>query len=352
MASANATAEAQAAAEAALNAGLKEILDKILSPGIPGVALDGWWVGIICVLTYKYFRNFPRDRLAMKALVAWIFVLQIFSFGILISMVNYYFVTSYGQPIRMAVSIWEWSLYIGLLAIVAFSVQMFYAHRIFTLSGNGYVLGGLVVTLAFTAFGFGLASMSTIFKIRAFSGLEDHTWLVVIWLSISTACDILISTLQVFYLFRRKSRNGLARTNRMIKVLIMYILSTGLLTSVVLVVQLVTFAIMGYNYIDFFLGYQTTAIRSLCLLANLGARHTIRKMDNSNTEFRLPITETGRVITPIVFSPEKVTKTGGVVTVSVSNTNTSGTTDIELSSSSVNPSGTESSSGASRNASS
>ncbi|PPQ68631.1 hypothetical protein CVT25_005541 [Psilocybe cyanescens] len=322
-----AAAGAAAAAEAALNAGLKEILDRIIAPAILGVIFDGWWVGIICVLTYRYYRNFPRDRLAMKAMVAWIL-------GILSSMVYYYFVTSYGQPIHLAVSIWEWSLYIGLLAIVAFSVQMFYAHRIFTLSGNGYFLSGLVVALAVTALGFGIASMATIFKIRLFSKLEEHTWLVVVWLSLSTACDLLISSAQVFYLVRRKSRNGLARTNRMITVLILYILSTGLLTSVVLVVQLLTFAVMGFNYVDFFLGYQTTAIRSLCLLANLGARHTIRNMDHSNNEFVLPMTETGRVITPIVFSPEKANKTGGVVTVTASNT-----MDLEFSSHSSSSAG-------------
>ncbi|RDB17594.1 hypothetical protein Hypma_001122 [Hypsizygus marmoreus] len=246
---------------------------EISGAALAGVILNAWVLGLICVLSYQYYVNFPRDARGTKLLVAWMWILQTFNAIIVSKMVYYYLVSSFGVWENLALATWEWCLYVGLSSIAAFSVQAYYACRVFALS-KSYTLCGIILLFAFCQLGFGLATMSEAFIIGVFEKFIPVAWLVVTWLSFSAACDLIIAATQVVYLHRH--RTGITGTNRIINILILYILSTGLLTTIMAILVLTTFATLGFNFVHVFLNIPLGATYTVSFLANLDARRTVR----------------------------------------------------------------------------
>ncbi|KDR74665.1 hypothetical protein GALMADRAFT_211666 [Galerina marginata CBS 339.88] len=182
-----------------------------------GVIFNAWMVGLVCVQGYNYYLNFPRDRMVLKILVILLVtlpdrfqgdikgsfrVLQIFNFlfandysgrtyrFIETSMIYRYLIVSFGDYASLLTVLWEWALYLGLIAIAACSVQLFYAYRILirkislVVSGRNYFLFATIVVLALS--GLGLCSTVMIKAMttnRNFSQLGDST-LVQGWLAV------------------------------------------------------------------------------------------------------------------------------------------------------------------------
>ncbi|KAG6907551.1 hypothetical protein DXG01_008537 [Tephrocybe rancida] len=117
---------------------------------------------------------------------------------------------------------------------------------------------------------FGLATMSEAFKLVVIETFVSVTWVDVIWLAFSAACDLVIAIVQVVHLHRHRS--GLPGTNRLVNILTTYILSTGLLTSIVAIIQLTTFAAMGFNFTLVFLSIFMGALYGVSLLAKIVRR--------------------------------------------------------------------------------
>ncbi|KAG6827056.1 hypothetical protein H0H92_013373 [Tricholoma furcatifolium] len=139
--------------------------------------------------------------------------------------------------------------------------------------------------LAFLQLGFGLATMSEAFHLVVLSRFTSVSWVAVTWLSFAAACDILIAVTQVVYLHRHRS--GIPATNHLIKILTLYIMSTGLLTGIVAILELTTFAALGFNFVHVFLSIAMGAIYCVSFLANLDARRIVRDAHTDPATFDL-----------------------------------------------------------------
>ncbi|KDR74729.1 hypothetical protein GALMADRAFT_141076 [Galerina marginata CBS 339.88] len=251
-------------------------LASLFGAGQLGVIFNAWMVGLVCAQGYSYYLNFPRDSMVLKILVAWVLVLQIFNLFVQATTMYHYLIVSFGDYNKILEVTWEWSLYLGLIALAACSVQLFYAYRIFRLSEKqNYLSFGIIVILALAALG--LCSAITILGLTAdtnFAKLGSATWLVKAWLCVDGTCDLLIAVFQVYYLYCQRS--GLPRTTRFVNTLILYIISTGLLTSILVLFELISFVVLGFNFAHVFLSYQMGAIHTMSFLANLDARRHMR----------------------------------------------------------------------------
>ncbi|KAG6848755.1 hypothetical protein H0H93_014354, partial [Arthromyces matolae] len=225
-------------------------IDNTFGAALCGVIVDAWVFGLICVLTYQYYVNFPKDNILTKLLVAWTCFLQLFHAIVTSKMMYYYLVTSFGKPENLADAVWEWSLYLGLSSLAAFTVQVYYARRTHLLT-KSHLLFALILLLALCQLAFGFATMGYAFHLVVLATFPSVTWVAVTWLSFAAACDILIALVQVVFLHRHRS--GIPATNRLIKVLTLYIISTGLLTSIIAILELSTFAALGFNFVHVFL---------------------------------------------------------------------------------------------------
>jgi len=142
--------------------------------------------------------------------------------------------------------------------------------------------------------GFGIAVVVKAISIRLFLPLVKETWLIVTWLSLAAAGDLVISATQVYYLHQHRS--GVTCTNRIINLLMMYIVSTGLLTSIVAIVELTTFGVYGFNWAHVFLMFPLSALYAVSFLANLDVRRTLRTVGSEmgqEVDIQLPVSTIG-----------------------------------------------------------
>ncbi|PPQ88924.1 hypothetical protein CVT25_009159 [Psilocybe cyanescens] len=109
-------------------------------------------------------------------------------------------------------------------------VQTLYAYRLGLLIGKDrYILRGLVIALPLGALGFGMKVTTVVLSAKAFTDLGEYAWIVIVWFACLAGCDIILTTTQAFYLHYH--RTGVARTNRVVNTLILYITTTALVAS-------------------------------------------------------------------------------------------------------------------------
>jgi len=120
----------------------------------------------------------------------------------------------------------------------------------------------------------------SVFTIEAFLLVEIDQFPKLIWvtsvgLGSAAACDIIIAVSLCSYLTR--SRTGFKRTDSLITTLIVYSLTTGLVTSVIASAAVITFAIMPTNFIwmSFFWVLGKCYVNSF--LAALNSRDALRE---------------------------------------------------------------------------
>jgi len=190
-------------------------------------------------------------------------------------MIYFYLITSFGNKATLDIPTWEFALFHGLSAIAAFFVQIYNARRIYVMTKQ-YTAVAAIVLFATVSVGFALAFMAEIFVIGIIDKLHSASWVAIVWLTCSVVSDLLITAFQVVYL--HKHRTGIEKTNRIINILILYIMSTGLLTSVCVVSELLTFATLGWNYVHVFLSVPLGGIYTISFLANLDARRRVREI--------------------------------------------------------------------------
>ncbi|KAH0579332.1 hypothetical protein H2248_003472 [Termitomyces sp. 'cryptogamus'] len=105
-------------------------------------------------------------------------------------------------------------------------------------------------------------------------------WIAFVWLSAAAGCDIVITVAQVAYLLHHKP--GVSkRTNHIINILMIYILSTGLLTSILAIIELTAIATLEFNFVPIFLNTILGPCYIISFLANLDARRYIRDSDRN-----------------------------------------------------------------------
>ncbi|KAF9485775.1 hypothetical protein BDN70DRAFT_870647 [Pholiota conissans] len=256
------------------------LLQDIFGALLSGVIVNSWIFGLVCVLSYQYYRNFPSDGKGNKILVLWMLVLQAFNAIVVSKMIYFYILTSFGNYDLLDFATWEFALFHGLSAIAAFFVQIYNASRIFYLT-RSYIAVAIITLLATVSVAFALASMSEVYAIVRIDQLGPVDWLAMVWLGSSAGCDIVITVIQVFYLHR--SRSTIAKTNRIINLLILYTMSTGLLTSISVVIEVVTLAALGWNYVHVFISVPLGGLYTLSLLVNLDARRQVREVGENTT---------------------------------------------------------------------
>ncbi|KAB5590115.1 Transmembrane protein [Ceratobasidium theobromae] len=163
----------------------------------------------------------------------------------------------------------SFSAEVGMTAIITFMVQAFFARRAwfftrrvgcrFSTSRITKLLGAAICVLTFTQLGFGLAAFELTLTMKEINKVFDYRVIWVGWHASAAACDILIA-----YMLS-------SVTDALIDRLLLYTINTGLLTSLVAIVDLVAFCTM-YNMVHLALNFALGKLYTNTLLATLNAR--------------------------------------------------------------------------------
>ncbi|KAF8153674.1 hypothetical protein K438DRAFT_1987371 [Mycena galopus ATCC 62051] len=209
---------------------------KFTLPLLIGTVVNSALLGTLFVQVYIYFSVFSKDRMALKAIVVLVAVLEVVeTFASLRDMVHI-FGFGWGDLDTLDKVGWAWFSAPVIGSIISFICQTFYGWRIYTI-GNSVFLFAVVILL-----GAGIWTGVQICNYGRFSLLQYHNVIpTATWLATTSFSDLLIVFGTAFVLRRSTNPEFTSRrTSSIVARLIMMTAETGAMC-------------MGFALLDLFL---------------------------------------------------------------------------------------------------
>jgi len=200
----------------------------------------------------------------------------------------YYLVTNYNNPPALTTTVWSLALQTDCNGIVGILVELFFARRVYKLSGN-VILTLIICILSFIHFSLGVYFTVEYLVLQEFAKLPSLIWVTTLGLGSAAVADLLIASSMVFLL--KRARTGIPRTDSIIATLIIYAINTGLTTSIVAVICVICFALMPTNFIWLSFFWIFGKLYANSLLANLNAREALRGSRTRQETVILPLSQ-------------------------------------------------------------
>ncbi|KAJ3731017.1 hypothetical protein DFJ43DRAFT_442804 [Lentinula guzmanii] len=213
-----------------------------------GLIVSATLYGATILQVYLYYRNYPKDARFLKVLVFTLCIFDTMQLVLCVTALYWYLITNYNNPSVLDQLTWSMELQTDCNGVIALLVECFFARRVWLMSSNMYLVT-IIVILA--AIHFVLGIVFTVDSFRLVTNTEFGNlivrWVTSAGIGSAAAADVIIAGALCFYL--SKSRTGFKKTDSLISTLIVYSLTTGLITSLIGVVIVVTFATMPNDYI-------------------------------------------------------------------------------------------------------
>ncbi|KAI0762270.1 hypothetical protein C8Q74DRAFT_139542 [Fomes fomentarius] len=210
----------------------------IVGPVLYG-CMTSWLIfGISIVQLYIYYISFPNDRVWMKALVYWVFFLDIFLSVVAGAMGWHILGAGWGRATNLIQPGWTFSAIGAGDGIIATTVQLFYAWRIWVLT-KWRILPGIISVIALAQLCATLSIAAGIANLQDVAGLLPFFPRTIIWLAGGATADILIAVAMVYLLTTaKKNSHALKSSDRAINRLIRLSVETGSISAACAIIEL------------------------------------------------------------------------------------------------------------------
>ncbi|KAH9969928.1 hypothetical protein BC827DRAFT_1164112 [Russula dissimulans] len=235
--------------------------------------------GMTIIQGWIYFLHSCRDSRTLK-----VFVAILIGFDTLHTMLCTYgvywrLVLNFGNVANLDTDMWATNSQSVINMVVGYSVQLFYARRVYLMSNN-IIIPSIVAVLGGLCFSMGALFTARAFVLKRYSRYGSLIWVTVVGMSAAAVADILIASSMCWYLHRK--RTGFAKTDSTIITLMTYSINTGLLTSVLATLTLIFFIIVPTTSLIWQAIFWTSGkcyVNSL--LAMLNSRDYLRERSNN-----------------------------------------------------------------------
>ncbi|KAK0475113.1 hypothetical protein IW261DRAFT_501436 [Armillaria novae-zelandiae] len=162
---------------------------------------------------------------------------------------------------------WSWKPLMPLNGFIALMAQSFYVWRIWSLTRNYWtciIIECIAVMQCTVAFYIGIAAVS---RKGVIQDLHSVNPMIILWLVSSAVCDLMITASIVCVLWRARVHSKFRSTSKVVMKLIWYTIETGVITSLVVILQLIlwlTFATLNSRALIFG-GSDSTIMSSVSL---------------------------------------------------------------------------------------
>ncbi|KAI6021800.1 hypothetical protein PISMIDRAFT_678286 [Pisolithus microcarpus 441] len=235
--------------------------------------------GITTLQTYVYYMHYSEDSLILKLLVAAVWVLDTVHVSFMIHALYYYLIATYGVPTSLEYIIWTLPGSDLMNVFIVFGVQCFFAHQIYCLCRpqvRWWVTAPIMV-LVLAQLGFG-AESDIMEIIHHDASIVPQILYYGVTPAVATIAlaEIMITVSLCVLLYDRGSSSPIARTKRLLNTLIIYAINRCLLTSVVVIVDLVTAVDINVDIWSMGLSFIVGKLYANSLLASLNSREHLR----------------------------------------------------------------------------
>ncbi|THH28663.1 hypothetical protein EUX98_g5518 [Antrodiella citrinella] len=249
-----------------------------------GAFLSAGLSGMLTLQIIFYFRIYAVDFSRNRIMVAILWVLDVVHISMACSATWTYLVTNRSDNAISDYIPWTIAVTVALTAIITFIVHCFFAHRVYSLSGKKLLLASPIVILAFGRLFAALVSTSQMIRLKSFEKFVDqYGWVFTVGLSLSVAVDVIITVSLLIIL--RRSRTGYGTTtDRIIDIIAVYTVETGMITAVTTVVSLICWVTMPHNLIFLALHFTISKLYANSALATLNTRRALRARTQQSGE--------------------------------------------------------------------
>jgi hypothetical protein len=241
-----------------------------------GIAISTVLLGVNLAQTLFYFKNYKSDERILKYLVAVVAVMDLSQSALVLDAAYHYLVLK-GKG---ELSIGHWSLIAQVIPVetcVVF-VEGFFIMRMWKLSErNIWTLIPLIPILVGTGSGFAYAYIA--FKFPAFADYRTVKVALSLCAASRTFTDITIS-FWMCAILHKKGNNLPSGSDGLLRWLVIYTLSTGLVTSVFTVAYMITYLTMPTNMVYIAIYLVHCKIYANSMLASLNGRKSLRSRVN------------------------------------------------------------------------
>jgi len=270
-----------------------------------GLVFSSTFFGVTLLQTYQYYDRYWNDTLWLKLFVALIFVLDVAQIVTVIHSNWWYLIQNYAMPQSLAIVPWSLGLEVGITTSIGLLVQGFFALRVYILSRGNYVVTGTIFALTLTQFILGVYYAAKGQETKLVATIAKITWASTASLACSIAGDAIITGAMCYYL--HLSRSGIKRTDKLIDIMIVYCVNTGLLTTICAICTIILSEVVSNTYWDTMFYFLISKCYVNSTLATLNAREKLRGTTQYAISDRtVPLNAVGRASATPTGDPKAV----------------------------------------------
>ncbi|EJD37824.1 hypothetical protein AURDEDRAFT_187930 [Auricularia subglabra TFB-10046 SS5] len=236
-----------------------------------GTMLSMMLLGIALLQTWNYFRDFPGDSTRLKAMVGIVFFVDVLHSIFLVHAVYQYTIRGFLDFSILNRVVWSIDATLTAEAIIIVVVQCYYGLRVLRVTGS-HILAGIIWLLALARMALTIAFDVTAIRDGSLNVVRTKAfrWQAVSELAIAALTDICIASVLCIALLRR--RTGFERSDQLISNIVTFTVASGLLTSIVSIVQFVTYLTLPGKFVWLACFSISSKLFTNSLLASLNQR--------------------------------------------------------------------------------
>jgi len=236
-----------------------------------GLMINILLFGIMIAQVYVYHTSYKKDSWGLKCFVSYLFIADLVNAIFCFVYLYRTLIINFGNLEVLGVADWIFATEPALTAIIASSVQLFFAWRIRLLTKN-WALVALVVVTALTS---GICGILTAFEVGRtpdFVDFRNFKGVVATWLASTVVCDAFITFILVHTL--RKRKTGFQRSDMMVDRIIRITVQTGLITMIIAVFDL-AFYLAVPSGLHLLFSFPLSKLYTNSLMSSLNSRHKV-----------------------------------------------------------------------------
>ncbi|KAJ3559856.1 hypothetical protein NM688_g86 [Phlebia brevispora] len=269
-------------------------LEASLAANLLGVIGASVLFGVTTIQTYFYFSHYQSDRTPLKILVIILWfvcevrtmvhsltpigrMLDAAHFAVAIHFIYFSMVINFANPAMLAVVPVSALVLIVTTAVTGLIVRGIFTYRIWKLN-NHWLLAVIVSALSLTNATSSIYMTGAVAHDLTYTHLRQFTWAMYLNFFAEAGADLFIAFALGVTL--AKKRTGIRPTDSVIKSLILYAISTGLVTCVMEFCTIIAFAVSSDTSIYNAIYFSLPKVLLNALLVSLNARERLRRQQN------------------------------------------------------------------------
>ncbi|OCH90213.1 hypothetical protein OBBRIDRAFT_619694 [Obba rivulosa] len=263
-------------------------LDGTLGAAFLGNLAAAIFYGITNVQTYLYYKRNEADSTSLKSIVFFLWILDGLHFALITHAIYTYAVTNFANPLAVMIPTWSIMAHVAVTGVSDVLVRSLFCQRVWKLSGRNWLLTGAIAISSLITFGGSIAFSIRGLEIDNFFAFSEISWILYTSFGLGVVADLLIAISLVVFLQRR--RTGFSRTDSIVRILMLYSINTGALTTLCAFLCLVMYATMPDNFVFIAFYFVLPKLFLNSFLATLNARRSLR-LSSMNGLISIPMSK-------------------------------------------------------------